>query len=176
MTSRSMILAMAMAFALSACAPNAIEAPANIDPIFLATAPPDAPSGTCWDKTISPAVIETRTQKTLLRSARISADGQIQAAPIYKTKTIHHVVRPRQEYWFQTLCGAQLPPDFIASVQRALQARGHFSGPVTSKMDKRTRVAVRRYQQSKGVNSEALALSTARELGLIAAYGNPLAN
>ena len=81
-----------------------------------------------------------------------------------------------REDWFQTPCGAQLTPDFIASVQRALQARGHFSGPVTSKMDKRTRVAVRRYQQSKGVNSEVLALSTARELGLIAADGNPFAN
>ena len=54
MTSRSMIFAMVMAFAISACAPNAIEAPADIDPIFFATAPPDAPPGTCWDKTITP--------------------------------------------------------------------------------------------------------------------------
>ena len=175
MTARSLILVMIMAIALLACAPTAVEPPANIDPISRATAPPDAPPGTCWGKTINPAVIKTRTQKTLLRPVRISADGQIQAAPIYKTDTMHTIERPRQQNWFEIPCDAQMTPDFVASVQRALQARGHYDGPITSEMDRRTRLAVRRYQKTEGFDSEILTAATARKLGLIAVTGDLVA-
>lgn len=160
--------ALVAVLALSACTENGVVTSSNIDPISLATAPPGAAPGTCWGKTVSPAVVETVSHKVLLQPAQISSDGRIQAPPIYKTEEIQQVVRPRQEDWFQVPCEAQMTPDFIASVQRALEARGYYRGPITSEMDMRTRAAVRRYQQSEGFDSAILSTAAARKLGLIA--------
>ncbi|WP_299623991.1 peptidoglycan-binding domain-containing protein [uncultured Tateyamaria sp.] len=165
--------ALAAALALSACAENGIVTKSNIDPISLATAPPGAAPGTCWGKTVSPAVVETVSHKVLLQPAQISSDGRIQAPPIYKTEEMQQVVRPRKEDWFQVPCDTQMTPDFIASVQRALEARGYYRGPITSEMDMRTRAAVRRYQQSEGFDSPVLSTAAARKLGLIAVERQP---
>jgi len=160
--------ALAAVLTLSACAENGVVTSSNIDPISLATAPPGAALGTCWGKTVSPAVVETVSHKVLLQPAQISSDGRIQAPPIYKTEEMQHVVQPRQEDWFQVPCAAQMTPDFIASVQRALEARGYYRGPISAQMDMRTRAAVRRYQQAQGFDSAVLSTAAARKLGLIA--------
>jgi peptidoglycan hydrolase-like protein with peptidoglycan-binding domain len=68
----------------------------------------------------------------------------------------------------ETPCPETQPPDFIASLQRALRARGLHSGPVTGRMDAGTRKAVRRYQAARGLDSDILALDSARALGLVA--------
>ena len=58
-----LIPVIAAALALSACADNAVVTSAsNIDPISLATAPPGATPGTCWGKTVTPALVETVTR------------------------------------------------------------------------------------------------------------------
>ena len=168
-----LIPALAAALALSACAENAVVTSSNIDPVSLAVAPPGAAPGTCWGKTVSPAVVETVSHKILLQPAQISSDGRVQAAPIYKSEDIQHVIQPRRENWFQVPCTAQMTPEFVASVQRALQARDHYQGPITGAMDTRTRSAVRRYQQSEGFDSNILTLAAARKLGLIAVERDP---
>jgi len=169
MTTRPFVHALAAALFLGACAQNTVVTSAsNIDPISLATAPPGAAPGTCWGKTVSPAVVETVTRTVLLQPAQISSDGRIQAPPIYKDETRQEVVRPRRENWYEVPCEAALTPDFIASVQRALAARGQYRGPVTGEMDKRTKDAVQRYQKSEGLNSRTLSVAAARKLGLIA--------
>lgn len=169
MTARPFVHALGAALFLGACAQNAVVTSAsNIDPISLATAPPGAAPGTCWGKTVSPAVVETVTRKVLLQPAQISSDGRIQAPPIYKDETRQEVVRPRRENWYEVPCEAALTPEFIASVQRALAARGQYRGQVTGEMDRRTRDAVQRYQKSEGLDSPTLSVAAARKLGLIA--------
>lgn len=163
----TLLPALAAAIALGAC-DDAIVSRSNIDPISLATAPPGAAPGTCWDKTVSPAVVQTQNRKVLLQPAQISSDGRVQSAPIYKTEAQQIVIEPRRENWFETPCPAALTPDFVASLQRALEARGYYRGPVTGEMDARTSAAIRRYQQSEGFDSPSLTVAAARKLGLVA--------
>jgi peptidoglycan hydrolase-like protein with peptidoglycan-binding domain len=60
-----------------------------------------------------------------------------------------------------------MTPEFLASLQRALQARGIFRGAVTGAMDAPTQKAVRAYQQSLGLDLPVLTLAAAQSLGLV---------
>ena len=167
---RSILLVPALAAALfvTACAENAVVTSSNIDPFSLATSPPGAAPGTCWGKTVSPAVVETVTRKVLLQPAQISSDGRVQAPPIYKDETRQEVVKPRRDTWYEIPCAADLTPEFVASLQRALAARGYYRGPATGEMDNATKTAIQRYQRDEGLNSKTLSVAAARKLGLIA--------
>ena len=134
----------------------------------LETAPPGARPGSCWGKSVQPAVIETVTQQILLHPAEILDDGTVMRPAIYKTETRQEIVQQRRETWFETPCAADLTPEFTASVQRALKARGLYRGPITSAMDARTRAAVRAFQRPQGLESGILSLAAARQLGLVA--------
>lgn len=167
-----LIPALAVALVLAACTDLSTTSRSNIDPVSLATAPPGAAPGTCWDKTVTPAVVETESRKILLQPAQISSDGRVQAPPIYKTETQQVVVQPRRDTWFEVPCAAQMTPDFIASLQRALAARGYYSGQITGVLDAPTRVAVRRYQRDEGFDNPTLTVAAARKLGLVAVARN----
>ena len=129
---------------------------------FGAKAPPGAPPGTCWDKTIRPAVIETVTEQVRVTPATATSPAE------YRTETAQRIVEDRQESWFETVCPDALTPEFIASLQRALAARQAYGGAVTGRLDAPTRQALRAWQAAKGRDSATLSLDTARELGLAA--------
>ncbi len=95
---------------------------------------------------------------------RIAAGGQV------VTETRQSLVRPRETVWFAVPCAAPTPA-FAASLQRALKARGLFPNPVTGVIDDDTRMAVRRFQASRGLDSGTLSLAAARALGLVPAEG-----
>ena len=136
--------------------------------------PAGAAPGSCWGRTVSPAVIETVTEQVQVQPAQISSTGEIQALPIYRTETRQKIVTPRQDNWFETPCTDQLNVDFVATLQRALEARGLYSGEISGMYDDRTRAAMRRYQIAEGgPDSPVLALTTARSLGLIAVERAP---
>ena len=137
-----------------------------------AIAPPGAKPGTCWGKSVTPAVVETVTEQILLQPAEIRADGSVTQPAIYKTETRQAIVQERVETWFETPCDDALTVEFIATLQRALEARGFYRGPVTGVMDARTRAAIRRYQAPQGLNSGILSLAAARKLGLISVERN----
>ncbi|WP_163849295.1 peptidoglycan-binding domain-containing protein [Pseudooceanicola aestuarii] len=130
-------------------------------------APPGAPPGTCWDRDVAPAVVETVTDQILVQPPQISTDGTVRQPAIYRTETRQQIVRERRDQWFRTPCPTDLTPDFNASLQRALRARGLYSGPVSGMMDARTRRAVRSYQREQGLDSAVLSLAAARKLGLV---------
>ncbi|WP_068117545.1 peptidoglycan-binding domain-containing protein [Tropicimonas marinistellae] len=71
------------------------------------------------------------------------------------------------EIWFQIPCPADLNPQTIPSLQRALAARGLYKGPSTGLLDQATRDAIRRYQSSFGIESDVLSLAAAQSLGLV---------
>lgn len=132
------------------------------------TLPPDASPDSCWDKEVTPAVIETVTEKVELEPAEVLDDGTVAAEPVYEVETRQEIVEERRELWFETPCDAQLTPDFVASLQRALAARDAYSGPITGEMDARTRSAIRAWQKPQGLDSGILSLAAARKLGLVA--------
>ncbi|MEM5542185.1 peptidoglycan-binding domain-containing protein [Sulfitobacter sp. AS92] len=130
--------------------------------------PAGAAEGSCWGRTVSPAVIETVTEQVEITPAKMNPDGSITKPPVYKTETRQEIVRARVDNWFETPCPDVLTAEFNSTLQRALQARGYYAGPITGAMDTATRQAVRRYQARQGPNSEVLSLTTARALGLVA--------
>ncbi|MFT4961075.1 MAG: hypothetical protein ACI92Z_002161 [Paracoccaceae bacterium] len=131
-------------------------------------APPGAAPGSCWGKYVSPAIIETVTHQVILQPPQVLADGTVPQPGIYKTETRQEIVQPRKETWFQRPCAVVMTPEFIASLQRALDARGMYRGRINGEMDNRTRAAVRRFQKPQGLDSGILSLAAARKLGLVA--------
>lgn len=135
--------------------------------------PPGAPPGTCWGKSVSPAVVETVTEQIVLQPAEITVDGQVLRPAIYRTETLQRIVKPRRDTWFEAPCPNILTSAFISSVQRALQVRGLYRGRISGIMDAKTRAAIRRYQKAQGLDSGILALETARQFGLVAVRPAP---
>lgn len=133
-----------------------------------AEGPPNAAPGSCWGRDVTPAVIETVTERVLLQPAELASDGKVSAPAIYKTETRQQITKERGEIWFETPCPEALTPDFVATLQRALAARGFYRDALTSEMDRPTRRAIRDYQRGEGLDSTILSLAAARKLGLVA--------
>lgn len=133
---------------------------------ILSSPPPGSPPGACWGQEASPAVIETVTEQVMLQPAQVRSDGTVEAPAVYKTETRQRIVRERRELWFRTPCPSELTFEFVASLQRALKARGLYRGQVNGMMDRATRHAVRGYQAPLGLDSGILSLAAARKLGL----------
>ncbi|MFA8384425.1 MAG: peptidoglycan-binding protein [Pelagibaca sp.] len=118
--------------------------------------PPGVNPGGCWVRDIAPAELETVTR-------------QVEVAPTrFRTETVQVIKRERQVLIFETPCPDALTPDLISTLQRALDARGLYRGPINGVMDVRTRQAVRRYQSGRGLPSGLLSIQSARGLGLLA--------
>ncbi|WP_102108868.1 peptidoglycan-binding domain-containing protein [Oceaniglobus roseus] len=137
----------------------------QIAPAEAAEATGDAATG-CFDTVTIPAVVETRTEHILAAPDASSAAAEADAPARYETVTETRILQDRREIVLQTVCAHEQTPAFIASLQRALQVRGHYTGAVTGEMDAATRAAVRRYQGQQGLNASALSLAGAKRLGL----------
>ncbi|OUS35102.1 peptidoglycan-binding protein [Rhodobacterales bacterium 56_14_T64] len=163
---RPLLLAALLLGSLSACIPP----DANREVVTRAErdAPPGAAPDTCWGKYVTPAIIETVTHQVMLQPAEVLADGTVTQPAVFKTETRQDIVRPRHKTWFETPCDSDLTPEFIASVQRALAARGLYRGSANGEMDRATQTAVRHYQKPQGLDSGLLSLAAARQLGLVA--------
>jgi hypothetical protein len=131
-------------------------------------APPGAPAGTCWGKIPTPAVVETVTEQILVTPARTNADGTIASLPVYREERRQRIVTPRTDRWFEIPCPPTFTVEFVSTLQRALSARGQYSGPVNGNMDAATRRAVLAVQTAEGLPSDVLSIDTARALGIVA--------
>jgi hypothetical protein len=136
--------------------------------------PADAAPGTCWGKTASPAVIETVTEQVEIEPARFDDAGNVTVPPVLRTETRQEIVTPRVENWFETPCEEVLTPEFVATLQRALAARGFYQGAADGILTDATRAAVGAYQRAEaGLDSGVLSLDAARALGLVAVPRRP---
>ncbi len=160
--------------ALGACQPGAVGAPtpADLSAELIprdGTRPPAGPPGACWDRDTLPTVIETVTEQVLVQPERRAADGSVLSPAVFRTETRQQIVQDRAQVWFRAPCMAALNLDFVATLQRALKARGVYLLPVTGVYDAATAEAVRRYQAPRGFDSPRLTLAAARQLGIVAA-------
>lgn len=161
--------------AIAACMPmggrdafsNPIMAGEGAVEVRRGSGPPNADPLACYGQQSTPAVIETVTEQVMLQPPQIATDGTVREPAIFVTETQQRIVRERRELWFEVPCALELgDADFIASLQRALIARGHYAGPVTGEMNRRTARAVRAFQAPQGLDSEILSLAAAKQLGL----------
>ena len=168
------VWAMTLAGFVAGCSTNdyaIAPEPATTVPDFVSAQVPPPPGvnpDSCWVRDISPAEIQTVTRQIEVTPAQIAADGTVLAPARFQTETFQEIVKERQELTFETPCPGVLTPSFIASLQRALDARGLYRGPITGALDGPTRLAIRRYQTDKGLPSGLLSMQAARGLGLLA--------
>ncbi|MFZ1469874.1 MAG: peptidoglycan-binding domain-containing protein [Paracoccaceae bacterium] len=165
-------LATLFALALGACVgPSMPDAPARGDfaselVVLKDQGPPKGPKGACWQADIRPAVIETVTEQVMITPEKTAPDGSAIPA-VFGSETSQRIVADRDTVWFRAPCAAEMTSDFIATLQRALKARGLYLLALTGVLDAPTRDAVRRYQRPRGIDSDHLSLAAARDLGII---------
>lgn len=169
---RAMLCAAGLALLGACMQPSPEDTPtrAHFPALEAARVPPpdDAPKDSCWARDATPAVIETVTDQVIEQPAILNADGSLLAPAIYATETRQEIVVPRREYVFETVCAARITPDFISSLQRALQARGLYDGPISGVINRATQAALRGFQTDQNVETSLLTIRTARALGLVA--------
>ena len=163
----------ALCGALAACTGPQVEPPARAnfsdDLIRLSIPGPPGPvAGICWASDVTPAVIETITEQVQVSPEQRDDQGTVTAAASFRTEMRQEMVQDREEVWFQSPCAADLTADFIATLQRALKARGYYLLPLTGVMDPATGAAIRRFQAERGLDSPVLSMAATRELGITA--------
>lgn len=149
-------------------APERADLAAEVVRLKGAAGPPEAPKGACWASDIMPALIETVTEQVIDRPEQRDATGRVTRPAVFRTVTRQQMLRERSSIWFRVPCAAEMDGEFIATLQRALKARGYYLLPLSGVMDAPTREAIRRFQSERGLDSATLALASARELGIIA--------
>ncbi|MEJ2022928.1 MAG: peptidoglycan-binding domain-containing protein [Maritimibacter sp.] len=135
--------------------------------------PPGARPGACYGKDVTPAVLELVTEQVVVTPATYAEDGSMLAPKVYGERSFHREVTPRKVIYFETPCPPRWTPDFISSVQRALQVRGIYLGAINGRLNQATRQAIRAYQMRGGLNSGILSIESARALGLVEVAINP---
>lgn len=128
-----------------------------------------AETGTCFARDTTPALFETVTEQIMVQPAIVRSDGSVEQPAAFRTVTRQRILRERREVEFEVPCDSVLTPPFVASVQRALLARGYYQGGITGRMDPATADAVKRFQSAQDdVPIGTLTLRSARALGLVA--------
>ena len=103
-------------------------------------------AGACHATQTLPALIQTVTERVMIQPPVLGADGTIIEPALFQIETRQEILRERQESRFETVCPALMTRELIASLQRALKARGHFFGPVSGTMSDATKRAVESFQ------------------------------
>ena len=98
--------------------------------------PADASPQSCYAREIVPAIVETVTEQIPLKPARLKVNADtgetiVVKPATYDTITVQRIVRDRQETWFETICPHLYTERFVKSLQRALKARGFYSGKLS---------------------------------------------
>lgn len=168
---RQLSLGLALALLLGGCQAASVQAPGQAllsrEVVRVnGEGPPPSDHGECWASSVTPAVIETVTEQLVVTEEVRDVAGAVVAPATYRTRTHQRMVQDREEVWFRAPCPAEQTVQFVASLQRALKARGLYLWPVTGEMDAETAEAVRRFQAERGLDSPTLSLAAARELGL----------
>ena len=132
----------------------------------METARPPGPEGTCWAHDLIPAAYETVTEQTMVTPEIRDATGTLVSPAAYQSVARLRVLRERRDIWFTAPCPDAVTPEYLATLQRALKARGYYTQALTGAMDRDTTEALRHYQADHGLDSPLLSLAAARQLGV----------
>jgi hypothetical protein len=121
----------------------------------------------CYFEKITPAEISTQVETRLVQPEKRNTAGQLVSPAQYETTRTQTITKPRSITKIDAVCPEDLTPEFIASLQRAFQARGLFSSTITGSMDTPTRRAILNFQTVRGIESATVMKATAQELGLV---------
>ena len=124
--------------------------------------------GTCF--ATSAAETETVTEDVVVEVVPAVKDrnGVVTSPAVFRNVTRPRTMITREGTRFETVCPPVLTVTFVTTLQRALQSRAAYSGPVNGQYDTATGLAVQRFQRDSGIDSPYLSVSTARQLGVLA--------
>ncbi|SOC09297.1 peptidoglycan-binding domain-containing protein [Rhodobacter maris] len=129
---------------------------------------PGAQAPGCYHVERRPAVVETVTEHALVApEKRDPVSGVVLEPARYNTITEARIVEGGERLWFRRVCDADLTPEHIQTLQRALAARGLYAGPETGRIDRATTAAIRAYQSQRGLISPVLSQRAAEQMGVI---------
>ncbi|OCX66093.1 hypothetical protein BFP70_08250 [Thioclava sp. SK-1] len=135
---------------------------------WRSTAPGPGDKG-CFARQTRPAVVETVTEQRLVTpEVRDPETGTVLRPATYETQTHHKIVEGREAMWFPAPCATAYSQEFVATLQRALQARNLYHGPISGQLSDATSRAIHRYQTARGLFSATLSVKAAQEMGLLA--------
>jgi peptidoglycan hydrolase-like protein with peptidoglycan-binding domain len=103
----------------------------------------------------------------LVQPEKRNTAGQLVSPAQYETTRTQTITKTRSVTKIDAVCPEDMTPEFIASLQRAFQARGLFSSTITGSIDTSTRRAILNFQTVRGVASATVMNATAQELGLV---------
>lgn len=126
----------------------------------------NTPTSGCIAITRGPDRFEQVERQVQVVPEERSANGELLNPAVFRNEIQRVRIESDVVRRFETLCPPRYTVDFVTSLQRALQARGDFTGSVTGLIDEPTRAAIQRYQHRQGLNSAVLSLETAQALGL----------
>jgi hypothetical protein len=159
-----MTRALLLPLLLAACA----EAPPEPGPLLsMAEVAPDA-EGRCWATDAQPAAVETDAVQGGAAPPVLGEPGDVRPLPAYRSPVRREIAREPGVVTFETLCPPAYTPDLVASLQRALQARGLYHGKVDGSLGPALGRAIQDFQRAAGPDSPILSLDAARDLGLVA--------
>lgn len=171
-TTRSLGAAVSLAV-LTGCAPLPIvpDVTKLISPTHITAVdmkPPADMPGVCWGHVPGPQITQIVSDIVVATPAQIGPSGEEIAPAIYREVTRPQTFNEGDGRWFTRTCDANLTPEFVMTLQRALAVRGLYRGEINGMMDQRTLRAVHTYQTPQGLVSAILSQSAAQQLGLIA--------
>ena len=141
---------------------------ATVNEVRESFGPLNPTPGACYARGITPAILETVTSQVLEAEEVRDATGRVISPARFRTITSTRIVEPRGENWFETPCALRdRDPVFIEQIQRALQARNYYAGPINGFYDVPTREAVQAFQKRRGLESGTLSTESAQVLGLV---------
>jgi len=122
--------------------------------------------GRCF--TFAPGPTRTETVVVTVQTApeQRDASGAITQPAIVRSEEREQIVPAGPDVRFEVVCPQNLTQGLVASVQRALSARGAYAGPVNGLLDAGTQKAILVFQSRNGLQSGTLSIATAREFGL----------
>lgn len=121
----------------------------------------------CFTTDRIPATYEDVTETRVIAPPQRDAAGRVIEPGQMVRETNRVQTRPAEDRVFAIPCPEDLQPGFVASLQRALAARGLYEGPITGEFDAATGRAVRAWQAPQGLDSAVLSLTAAQQLGLV---------
>jgi hypothetical protein len=158
-----------LALALAGCLPSTPPEAGRLDtaPLPRFDARPAQAAEGCWAEEGRTAQVETVEVEVVVEPAGLAPDGTLRAEPLTRTETRAREIAPAEAVWVEVPCPGAMDATRVATLQRALGARGLYVGDATGVIDTATGEAIRAWQAARGLDSATLSLAAARRLGVL---------
>ena len=125
-------------------------------------------AGRCFARQSAPTETEIVTELVEVVPAVKDDNGVVTSPAVFRNVTRPVTREVASGAMFEAVCPQVFTTPFVSTLQRAMIVRRVYSGEVTGTLDGPTRSAIAEFQGAAGIESDVLAMSVARELGLIA--------